>query len=154
MKPIALALALCSIVTTAQLAHSQVAGAPANKVTPQTPECLKYQPESVQLIGHLENLTFPGGPSFTSLSQGDTPETGYYLRLAHRVCTIADKDKDAKADVALLQLVADSADLATLRPLVDKEIIVHGTLLPATNGHHHTPVILMPALPVTLYRAP
>ncbi|HEY4218139.1 MAG TPA: DUF4431 domain-containing protein [Gemmatimonadaceae bacterium] len=146
-RQLAFALALSALGT---LAHGAGAQNGAN-TAPEAPACLKYQPESVQLVGHLERLTFPGGPNFKSVSGGDTPEDAFYLRLAHPVCTMPDGTNQAKTDVTLLQLIADTAKL---RFMADKEVVVHGTLLPASSGHHHTPVILMPAMPLTLYKAP
>lgn len=144
-KPIVLALAVSALVAFTGPARAQTP-------TPvQTPECLKYQPESVQLVGHLERLTYPDGSNFSRGSSGDMPETGFYLRLAHPVCTITDTNNQGQTDVALLQLIVDTT---SLRSIAGKEVVIRGTLLPATNAHHHTPVILMPNLPVTLYKAP
>jgi hypothetical protein len=150
LKPIVLALALSALGSAATRAHAQTAAAKPV----ETPPCLKYTPEQVQLVGHLEQLTYPNGPSFPGAPPGDTPEAGLYLRVAHPVCTVADANRQARSDVTLLQLVVDSAGYKKLRLMADKEIVVHGTLSPAMNGHHHTPVVLMPSLPVALYRAP
>jgi hypothetical protein len=140
MKPIVLALALLIAGQRVARAQDPVAGE----------ICFEYQPAPVHLIGHLERITYPGAPNFTNIAAGDQAETGLYLRLAHGLCTVANKNNEAKNDVSLLQLMVDSAGYASLRPDINKEVTVRGTLLPAMSGHHHTPVIMMPMLPVTV----
>jgi hypothetical protein len=150
MKPIALALALSALGALGGRVQAQAAGS----TTPEAPPCLKYDPASVQLVGHLEQLTFPNGPDFPGAPPGSEPEMGLYLRVAHPVCTLAEENKEARSDVTLLELAVDSADYKTLRLMANKEIVVHGTLRLATAAHHHTPVVLAPVLPVALYTAP
>ena len=38
-------------------------------------ECLKYEPEIVEVAGVLETKTFPGPPNYESIEAGDRPET-------------------------------------------------------------------------------
>ena len=114
------------------------------------PPCLQYQPDSAKLIGHLERITFPGAPNYTSVTAGDAPETGFYLRLSHPICTKARDKFEAKTDVTLVQIMLDTEGYNQLRPGLDKQVTVTGTLMPATGGHANAPVLIMPRLPVQI----
>ena len=105
-------------------------------------QCLHYEPDTVRIAGVLEQLTFPGPPNYQSISNGDRPQTGYYLRLPNSICTIESPDYEAKTGVKLVQLVLDSLGFATLRPQVGKSVTLVGTLFPAQRPSHHAPILL------------
>jgi len=104
--------------------------------------CLPYEPDTVRIAGVLEQLTFPGPPHYQSITNGDRPQTGFYLRLATSICTIASPDYEAKTGVKLLQLVLDSLGFATLRPQLGRSVTLAGTLSAAHAASHHAPILL------------
>lgn len=106
--------------------------------------CLPYGPLKVSLSGTLERKTFPGAPGFEDVKQGDEAETGYYLRLPSPVCVAASArtEEAGHADLRELQLVLDRAQYAHLAGEMGQTVRLTGTLLEASTGHHHTPVLL------------
>ncbi len=117
----------------------------------KTGPCMDYKPVPIELVGHLERVDFPGDPTYVDREGKERTQPGYYLRIAHPTCTTAAGSYVAHTDVTLFEMVLDSTTLAAVRPMVDKEVTVRGTLLPATGGHHNAPVLLVPVLPVLLY---
>src|SRR4051812_13332173 len=67
--------------------------------------CLSYETDGVQLSGTISKRTFPGPPNYESIRRGDKPETYRVLHLAKPVCTTANGDNDAEANVTDLQLL-------------------------------------------------
>lgn len=106
--------------------------------------CLPYGPLKVTLSGTLERKTFPGAPDFEDVKQGDQPETGYYLRLPSAMCVAASAKTQQQAHdgVGELQLVLDQAQYAHLASEIGQTVRLTGTLLEASTGHHHAPVLL------------
>lgn len=111
-------------------------------------QCFNTWTDTVSVTGALERLTFPGPPNYESIAQGDTAEPGFYLRLAHPICTKADEVSDAQRNVRLVQLVLDSAGYAALRPQLGHRVTLRGTVFGQHTGHHHAPVLLTPILGV------
>lgn len=109
-------------------------------------ECLRYEPDTVEVAGRLTERTFYGPPGFGEDPKRDALEKGFYLELARAVCTMPGReaeDNPPKQGVTRVQLVLDSAGYARLRPSLDKVVIVRGTLFSAITGHHHAPLLLM-----------
>lgn len=140
MKPTLLALAVLIAGQHQLCAQEQM----------KMPPCMKYQPDSAQLIGRLERITFPGAPNYTSVTAGDAAETGFYLRLSHPICTIARDKFEARTDVTLVQLMLDTEGYNQLRPGLDKQVTVTGTLMPTPGTHQNAPVLIMPRMPVQI----
>lgn len=107
-------------------------------------ECLRYEPVKVNLSGRLLRKTYPGPPNFESVAEGDLPETGYYLKLSSPLCTQAQEGEEAGGhqDLQMVQLVLDQEQYEALRPLLGKRVSLEGSLIEASTGHHHTPVLL------------
>ena len=107
--------------------------------------CLNYEPDTVEIAGTLQRLTYPGRPNYESIAEGDEPETGFYLILTKPVCTRGDSlssDAYPIERVDTVQLVLDSAGYAQLRPSLGQNLSLSGTLFPAQTGHHHAPLLL------------
>ncbi len=117
----------------------------------QSDSCVSYEPSTVRITGVLERRTDAGRPNYESISRGDEPETGYYLRLATPLCVqSAGSDttlNQRRANVRLVQLLVDSAGYAQLRPHIGRTLTLSGTLSSAVTGHHHAPVVLQVVLP-------
>jgi len=107
-------------------------------------ECLKYEPEIVELKGMVKRVVFPGRPNYENVKAGDEPEPYYVLFLSKGVCVQGDPKDDinceAEKDVKSIQLIIN--DYKKYRPLLGKSVIVKGELLCAQTGHHHTNVLL------------
>ena len=114
------------------------------------PACLAYEPSVVQLTGTIVRRTFPGPPNYTSVKQGDRPETAWLLILRQPICVQAVKDDSgmypAEADIHEIQFsFADPDGFKRYSDLVGtgKTVVVTGTLFGAHTGHHHTPVLMV-----------
>jgi len=108
-------------------------------------QCLSYGPEIVSVSGQLERHTFPGRPNYESVENGDEAETGFYLKLAHPVCTLGDAqspDAYPQEGVTSIQLVLDQEGYEELRPLLGMQLNLRGKLFAAHTGHHHAPLLL------------
>ena len=78
--------------------------------------CLRYEPDTVEVAGLLQELTFPGPPNYESVRTGDEPQTAPYQRLSRPLCVdSASEVNDRKAGIRLVQLLVDSAQYAALR---------------------------------------
>jgi Domain of unknown function (DUF4431) len=108
--------------------------------------CLSYEPSVVKVAGTLGRKTVPGPPNYESVSNGDRPETYWFVQLSRPVCVGEDeKEPDlypAKKDVGSIQLVLTPDAYAACKELVGKRVVASGTLFGAITGHHHTPVLL------------
>ena len=107
--------------------------------------CLNYGGR-VTIRGTLTRQVFPGPPNYESIAHGDTPETYYVLRLNPAACVAAnppDPDEPAVRNLTNMQLMLTGPEqYSLLRPLLDKQVSLSGTLFAAITGHHHTPVLL------------
>jgi hypothetical protein len=109
--------------------------------------CLRYR-GTVELHGTLRREVFPGPPNFESIADGDEPQAGFYLHLADAVCAQpSTEEAEAPTEPALqgvthVQLVLDSAGYERLRPQLDQEVTIRGSLFSSHTGHHHAPLLL------------
>jgi hypothetical protein len=106
--------------------------------------CLKYEPETVAVIGKLHRKTFPGRPNYESVVNGDEAETGFYMSLESPICTVGDSGADRVAfeSVREIQLVLSEKQYATFRPKLGEKIRLQGQLFSAHTGHHHADVLI------------
>src|SRR4030081_2495297 len=128
-----LVLLLVAVIASKSLAQSA------------TSACVRYEPDTVALSGHLERHTFYGAPGYGEDPRHDEKETGFYLALTTPTCSTGGRDpdlNDPRAGVRRVQLVLDSAGYARLRPFLGKHVTVRGTLFASFNGHHHAPLLL------------
>lgn len=112
------------------------------------PHCYPYEPKTVSLTGTLVRETFPGPPGYTSVKEGDEPETYFLLKFSSPICTrvpAGNKFDSPEKAVAIMQLVFmdNAADFyKDLRPYLGKRVRCTGKLFSVQTGHHHTPVLL------------
>jgi hypothetical protein len=118
---------------------------------PGAERCLRYAPATVQVAGTLARHTFFGAPGFGEDPRHDAKETGFYLELAAPVCMLPGNDDNdvARTGIRRVQLLLDADGYARLRPFIGKRIALRGTVSSAITGHHHAPVLLAVAKPVT-----
>ena len=114
----------------------------------RTADCLSYAADAARISGRLERHTFYGPPNFGEDPKRDQRETGFYLDLRAPVCTGAAPGEESKTGVKRVQLILDEEGYARLRPYLGREIALRGTLLAASTGHHHAPLLLRVAEPV------
>ncbi len=128
-----------SLLISAAFVAANTLGAQGN-----TPACLQYEPDTVQLSGTLARHMYYGAPGFGEDPAHDQREVGFYLDLPRPVCMVAGaNDVDVpKSGIRRVQLILDEQGYARLRPFVGKRVALRGTLLGAFTGHHHTPVLL------------
>jgi hypothetical protein len=108
--------------------------------------CLSYEPAQVTLHGILVRRTFPGPPNYESVRKGDSAETYWFVKLDMPICVSQDRSEPdlnpAQKDIRRVQLVIEPDAYKKYKTLLDKKVVVTGTLFGAHTGHHHTPVLL------------
>ena len=96
--------------------------------------------------GRLQRQTFAGPPNYTSVDEGDRPETFFVLVLGQRLCVQEDQaDATSSAspvDIDSVQLVLSAPQYAQYRSLIGRPVIVTGKWMNAVTGHHYTPLPL------------
>ncbi len=106
--------------------------------------CLKYEPEVVELHGTVKRVVFPGPPNYESVEKGDEPEPYWVLFVPKAICVQGNpKDEfnsETEKNVRSLQLM--DVDYKKDRSLLEKSVVVKGTLMHSYTGHHHTPVLV------------
>ena len=119
-------------------------GFSSNEKMPQ--DCLSYEPAAVTLKGKISRETFAGRPNYESIKEGDEPETYWILHLSKSICVNGDESmpngENPEKKVSDIQLGLDEEQYARYKDLLDKEVIVIGSLSHAITGHHHTNVLL------------
>jgi hypothetical protein len=114
-------------------------------------EVFYYVPETIKLKGKIERQTFPGLPNYESITNGDSPERGFYLRLDNPIDVIARKtDEDSNSqdekNVKIVQLAIVAKDPAVEKILERAKsgtpFTLIGHFFHQLTGHHHTRVIL------------
>lgn len=108
-------------------------------------DCLSYEPNRVSVAGTLTRIVFPGPPNYESVARGDRPEPYFVLRLQQPVCVKGRgqaEDEPFISDVLAIQLGLTEPQYDQFRPLIGKQVRLSGSLVAATTGAHHTPVML------------
>jgi hypothetical protein len=100
-------------------------------------DCLPYEPHQVSISGKLTRVEFstPSG----------SPEPYFVLQLPRPICVNgrgAAADEPLISDILLIQLGLTTPQYSQLRPMLGKQVRLTGSLVAATTGHHHTPVML------------
>jgi hypothetical protein len=111
----------------------------------QSSDCLSYEPTEVRIVGKVVRESFPGPPNFENIQEGDKPEGYWILKPDKPVCVVAGPDdelNETELDVRTIQLVLSDKQYKIYRNLLNKRIIVTGTLSHGHTGHHHTAVLL------------
>jgi hypothetical protein len=91
--------------------------------------------------------TFPGPPNYESIKEGDQPETSWILVTNKSYCgqgedlvntgkIIIEKNQNR------FQLVLTPELYQQEKKLLNKKVLVNGSLFFAHTGHHHTPLLI------------
>lgn len=94
-------------------------------------------------------MTYPGKPDYEDVESGDEAEAGFYLFLHPPTCIRQDSLDSGQGTAdggRVVQLLLDQAGYERLRPLLDTEITLQGTVSEGISGHHHTLFLLTPIL--------
>lgn len=109
---------------------------------------LHYEPEKVTLTGTIERQTFPGRPGYESIKNGDEIERGWYLRIStprnvEKRSQDSDPNTETEHNVEVLQLAWESEGVEKIIVRsVGKLVSLSGHLFHASNGHHHSRVLM------------
>ena len=108
-------------------------------------QCLKYEPAIVKLKGTLIERTFPGPPEYQSIANGDKPETAILLLLDQPICVEGDKtnlqNSEREINVVLVHVAMRSGYYLN-KELINKKVLVTGSLYHAITAHHRTQVLI------------
>lgn len=103
-----------------------------------------YEPEIVQLTGLLCESVCPGPPEYANIEMGDAPEHILVLKLDSPVHVRDFNSKESwnepEDDVSEIQVAATTKDA---RHLVNKHVVVTGSLFHAITAHHRTDVVMI-----------
>lgn len=109
-------------------------------------KCLDYEPLKVQIEGELYRKSFPGPPNYADIREGDEEEIYWFIKSAHPFCVNENKKiwGERLTNLSDIQLIIGSelGFYKTKRSLLNKKVIVMGTLIPQISGHHKTEVLL------------
>jgi hypothetical protein len=106
-------------------------------------QCLKYDPNKVSLSGVIVRETHPGPPNFSSVAEGDEPETIWVLKLERAVCVLTANDIDIEEhNQKEIQLVLNDKQYSQYRSLLGQKVIVTGMLFHNVTSHHHKTLLL------------
>lgn len=100
-------------------------------------DCLNYEPENVTLSGKLARLSIK--------NVSGQKETIYVLKLKTPVCVNADPENEynpQQNDVKDVQLAFDAEKYKSSRLLLNKNVMVSGTLFGEHTQHHFTKVLM------------
>ncbi|HEY2809884.1 MAG TPA: DUF4431 domain-containing protein [Rhabdochlamydiaceae bacterium] len=105
---------------------------------------LPYEPEIVQLTGLLCESVCPGPPEYASIEMGDAPEHVFVLKLDSPVhmrdFNSEESWNEPEDNVSEIQVAATTKDA---RHLVNKHVVVTGSLFHAITAHHRTDVVMI-----------
>jgi hypothetical protein len=111
----------------------------------QSKDCLKYEPDTVKVVGVIERDTFPGRPNYESIKDGDESEIYWILKLSKSVCVIGKPNDDlneSENNITEMQLVLTEEQYDVYRKLIGKKVVVSGTLFHSISAHHKTTVLI------------
>ena len=98
---------------------------------------------AIQVDGNLARKTFPGPPNYSSVEDGDKPETYWILTAETPRCLVSQSMEDltqyflAVPDATRFQLRLTSQQYKKHRDLLGSNVSVNGTLERFMTGHHH-----------------
>ncbi len=127
------------------LLYSCSANTPKPPATKVVENCLNYEPQKVKLEGVIYKKSFPGPPNYQDIKKGDEEEVYWLIKTAKPFCVNKSSyvEGDELHGLSEVQLVVDGLDFYnSKRQLLDKKVIVSGTLFPQITGHHKTEVLI------------
>jgi hypothetical protein len=108
--------------------------------------CLNFEPEQVQLKGLLYSKSFPGPPNYEDIKNGDKEEIYWLIKVVKPFCVNESpqlsRDKISNQSEVQLVISTELDFYKTKKSLLNKKVIVQGTLFPQMTGHHKTTVLI------------
>jgi hypothetical protein len=104
--------------------------------------------QEVAFAGSISRATFPGRPNYSSIDDGDEPETVWILTIATPNCVVAESMEDGKPyevakSTTRFQLVfTDAKAYERHKSLVENRALIRGQLFVGHTGHHHTKALI------------
>ena len=116
---------------------------PTPSIAPHPTQPLHYEPAEVELVGTILKETFPGAPNYESVAKGDALEE-YWILTLDKPIDVAGLDdmSPAETNVQKLQLVLGEGDYQKYLALLNRAVVVKGTLFHQITVHHKTPVLI------------
>lgn len=121
-----------------------------NLIKPQLPKeeekCLSYEPQKVQLKGFLYKKSFPGPPNYQDIKNGDEEEIYWLIKPTTPFCVNANEavwgSKLSNQSEVQLVFISNINFYKSKRHLLNKNVVITGTLFPQISGHHKTEVLI------------
>jgi len=109
------------------------------------PITVPYEPDVVQLTGILCESICPGPPEYASIEMGDAPEHIFVLKLDSpiHVRDVNPKENswnEPEDNVSEIQVAASPKEA---QHLVNKHVVITGSLFHAITAHHRTEVVMI-----------
>ena len=103
--------------------------------------------EQTQLVGTIHMQTFPGLPNYESVKKGDEPETYWILATNRSYCGQGEDFMNTgkikiEENQNRFQLVLTPEQYKQEKGLLNKQVLIEGSLFFAHTGHHHTPLLV------------
>ena len=105
----------------------------------------------IEVQGVLTSETFPGPPNYASISEGDRPETYFFVTLRSPLC-VPRGTSESQPWVDRIQTIqltfnweTARASYAALRRHLNTTVKCSGVLMGAQTGHYHSIVALTEA---------
>lgn len=106
-------------------------------------QCMKYEPNKVSLYGVIVRETHPGPPNFSSIAEGDEPETIWVLKLEKALCVLTANDIDVEEqNQQEIQLILNDKQRRQYQSLLGHKVSVTGTLFHSVTERHHKTLLL------------
>lgn len=125
---------------------SCTAFAPKTQAPEYSEKCFNYEPEKVLIEGQLYKKSFPGPPNYKDVQKGDEEEVYWLLKTSVPFCVNENEriwgEKQTNLSNVQLVIGSDTEFYKTKRSLLNKKVIVRGTLIPQITGHHKTEVLI------------
>jgi hypothetical protein len=125
---------------------SCTAYAPKTQTSEPDEKCFNYEPEKVLLEGQLYKKSFPGPPNYTDVKKGDEEEVYWLLKTTVPFCVNENEriwgEKHTNLSDVQLIIGSETGFYKTKRSLLNKKVIVTGSLIPQITGHHKTEVLI------------
>jgi len=98
-------------------------------------DCIKSEGSVLKVVGNISKETFPGPPNYEDISNGDFPETYWFINLDQPICVVGESQT-----VDRFQLFFKSGSTITLEEKQRFEI--GGITFMGISGHHHTDILI------------
>ena len=111
----------------------------------QSKDCLKYEPEIVEMYGVITQDTFPRHLNHESVKNRNKPEIYWILKLPKSIC-VDDKWEDDidvhESNISEMQLELTANQCRRYHKLLGRKVVVTGMLFHSVAPHHKTTILI------------